>query len=65
MPVDSKKILDSAKADTNKVRFTIVLSPEVLDSFKAACDNENASYSSVIESLVKDFLGSYSNKKVK
>lgn len=63
MPVDHKKILNSAKADDNKVRFTITLSPAVLDEFKGACDAEKASYSSVIESLIKDFLESFKKKK--
>lgn len=63
MPVDHKKILTSAKADDNKVRFTITLTPAVLDDFKGVCDSEKASYSSVIESLIKDFLESVKKKK--
>ena len=63
MPVDHKKILSSAKADDNKVRFTITLSPSTLERFKDLCDAEAASYSSVIESLIKDFLESAQKKK--
>ena len=63
MPSDHKKILNAAKADDNKVRFTVSLTPSVLEEFKEACTSEEASFSAVIESMIKDFLESYNKKK--
>lgn len=63
MALDPKKILDDARQGDNKVRFTITLTPAVIEEFKEFCNRESASYSSVIESLIKDFLKEAKKKK--
>lgn len=63
MPTDSKEILKRAKESNNKVRFNFTLTASVLREFKEYCDKDGASYSSVIEELIKDFLYPETRKK--
>lgn len=56
MAIDRTKIIEKAKESDNKVRFTITLSPGLLREFREDCDRNKASYSAIIEELIKDFL---------
>jgi hypothetical protein len=63
MTIDSKKILASAKRAAPKKNFSFTIDEEIGEDFKAICDEEKLSYSSVAEAVFRDFVESHRGKK--
>ena len=62
MATDSRKIINRvAKAELKK-RYTITLTPSLMESFQDECKKQGVSYSPVLEELIKEFLDSAKKK---
>jgi hypothetical protein len=63
MSIDAKTILERLSKAENKKKYTLTLTPSLMEAFQTECEKQGYGYSPVIEELIKEFLESSKKKK--